>query len=1036
MCCMPQFFIKRPIFAWVVALFIVLAGLLAIPKLPIAQYPSVAPPSLIISLSWPGASPESMNTSAISLLEREIAGVDNLLYFESASDTSGYATITVTFKPGTDLKVAQMDLQNQIKAVEPRLPQTVRQNGLMVEAANPSFLMMVGLKSKDGRYQEADLSDYFARNVTESLRRVAGVGKVQLFGAEKALRIWVDPVKLETYGLSISDVIDAISRQNQVVSAGRLGDAPAPKNQAVTYPITVKGQLSSVNDFKNITLKSDSSGARVKIEDVARVELGMQNYTFGILDNGVPATAAAIQLTPGANAIETADGVRAVVEELSGLLPEGVEFIIPFDTSPFVKLSIHKVLQTFVEAMILVFLVMLLFLHNLRCTLIPAIVAPIALLGTLAVMLPCGYSINILTMFGMVLAIGIIVDDAIVVVENVERLINDERLSPVEATQKAMKEITPAIIGITLVLTAVFIPMAFAAGSVGIIYRQFCISMAVSILFSAFLALSLTPALCATLLKPACEEKRTKGGFARQFDCFFLNLSNKYGTSLQGVLKRSFRMMLLYSILLVVLFFAFAKLPSSFLPEEDQGFFITTIQLPTDATRQRTVDVVDKMEQDLKGRNAVKSNITILGFGFAGSGPNTALSFTTLKDWDERKGHSAQQEANFIQEKMENVLDADSYSLLPPAIPELGNSSGFTFYLQDRGAKGYQQLKAAADELVLQANQSDKLANVYIDGLPPGSSISLKVDREKAEAFDVPFEEINQVISTGLGSYYVNDFTNNGRVQQVIVQADENYRMRPEEMLKLSVKSRKGEMVSLSSLVEVDWHLSPQQLQRYLGYPSIRISGGPAVGVSTGTAIEEMNRLAKELPSGFYGQWSGISLQEIQSAKELPLLLALSILVVIMVLAALYESWSIPFAVILVVPLGIIGAVCAVFIGGISNDVFFKIGLITLIGLSAKNAILIIEFAQQIRNSGKSVFESAITASKLRLRPIIMTSLAFTLGVVPLMLATGASDKTQHSIGTGVFGGMISATFLAIYFVPVFYCVVLGIKDFFDRRKR
>ncbi|HEW9968142.1 acriflavine resistance protein B [Enterobacter cloacae subsp. dissolvens] len=1021
---MPQFFIDRPVFAWVVALFIVLTGVLSIPRLPVAQYPAVAPPGIIITVSYPGASPDVMNTSVVSLIEREISGVDNLLYFESSSDTTGSASITVTFKPGTDIKLAQMDLQNQIKIVEPRLPQSVRQNGINVEAANAGFLMMVGLKSTSGTFQEADLSDYFARNISDELRRVPGVGKVQLFGGEKALRIWLDPMKLHSYGLSVSDVLTAVSQQNTIVSPGRTGDEPATEGQGVTYPITVKGQLSSVEAFRHITLKSDTTGARLQLSDVARIESGLQSYAYGIRENGVPATAAAIQLSPGANAISTASGVRARIDELSHVLPEGMTFTVPFDTAPFVKLSIMKVVQTFVEAMVLVFLVMLLFLHKIRCTLIPAIVAPVALLGTFTIMLLSGYSINILTMFGMVLAIGIIVDDAIVVVENVERLMEEKKLSPREATRQAMHEITPAIAGITLVLTAVFIPMGFAQGSVGIIYRQFCISMAISILLSAFLALTLTPALCATLLKPHAANKRGAGRFATWFNTHFHALTAVYASSLGAVLKKTGRMLLLYVALCAALFMGLSSLPSSFLPDEDQGYFMSSLQLPSDATMQRTLKVVEKFEEEIASRQAIESNIMILGFGFSGSGPNSAMAFTTLKDWKNRQGITAQGEADAIQSRMAGVSDAVTMSLLPPAISDMGTSSGFTYYLQDRAGLGYQALKNAADEFVQHANQRPELDDVYIDGLPEGTSLALQIDREKAEAMGVSFDEINQTLSVTMGSSYVNDYTHNGRVRQVIVQADAPYRMQPEQLLTLSVKNRTGQMVPVSTFATLSWNVAPQQLNRYQGYPAIRITGSAASGESSGTAMKIVETLAKELPAGIAGDWAGSSLQEKASESQLPGLIVLSILVVFMVLAALYESWSIPFAVMLVVPLGLIGAVAAVSIAGMTNDVFFKVGLITLIGLSAKNAILIVEFARQLQREGQTTVAATLQAASQRLRPILMTSLAFTLGVVPLMLATGASDSTQHAIGTGVFGGMISGTLLAIFFVPVFFIVV------------
>lgn len=1022
---MPQFFIERPVFAWVIALFIILSGLIAIPQLPVAQYPSVAPPSLTISATYPGATPETMNGSVISLLEREISAVDNLLYFESASDASGTATITVTFKPGTDIRLAQVDVQNQLKAVDSRLPQAVRQNGLQVETANSAFLMIIGLKSPAAHYNEGDLSDYFARNVSDELRRIPGVGKVQLFGAEKAMRIWIDPVKLFNYRLSFSDVTTALSQQNAQIAPGRVGSEPALPGQRVTYSLTVQGQLASVDAFRNITLRARADGSRVRLSDVARVEQGLQSYAFATSENGKPATAAAIQLATGANAVKTAQAVRARLNTLSAVLPEDMQFSVSFDTAPFVKLSIEKVVHSFLEAMLLVFLVMLLFLQNLRYTFIPAIVAPVALLGTFTVMLLSGFSINVLTMFGMVLAIGIIVDDAIVVVENVERLMSEKGLSPREATREAMAEITPAIAGITLVLTAVFIPMGFATGSVGVIYRQFTLSMAVSILISAFLALTLTPALCASILKPVSHHNGSKTGFAGWFNRHFKQLSARYESGLRYTLKRAGRVMVLYVLLCGMLFSALRALPSSFIPDEDQGYFMTSVQLPSDATQQRTREVMSRYEKLIATREGIQSNLSIFGFSFSGSGANTALAFTTLKEWDNRQGTTAAEEADYIQTAMSTDPEATVMSLMPPAISDMGTSSGFTFYLQDRAGKGYAALIAAQQQLLAQAVNSHIVTDVYLDGLPEGVSATLNIDREKAQAMGISFEEINQTISSASGSNYVNDYTDNGRVQQVIVQADAPYRMQTEDLMKLYVRNNKGEMVSLASFATISWGLSPQQLNRYQGYPAVRITGSAAPGYSSGAAMAEMEKLAAALPEGFMMEWTGTSLQERASASQMPVLMVLSVLVVFMVLAALYESWAIPLSVMLVVPLGLAGAVIAVYVAGMPNDIFFRVGMITLIGLSTKNAILIVEFARQLSAGGMDIFDATLQAARLRLRPIIMTSLAFTLGVVPLMVASGASARTQHAIGTGVFGGMISGTLLAIFFVPVFYVVVM-----------
>ena len=1029
---MPQFFINRPVFAWVVALFIILVGLIAIPKLPIARFPSVAPPSVSITATYPGATPQTMNDSVLSVIERELSSVKNLLYFESSSDTSGSAQITATFKPGTNPEMAQVDVQNRLKAVEARLPQAVRQNGLNVESASSGFLMMVGLKSDDGRHNETELSDYMARNVVEELRRIDGVGRVQLFGAEQAMRIWVDPAKLIAFSMSMGDISAAIAQQNAQLAPGRVGDAPTVQGQRVTIPLTVQGQLETPAQFAAIVLRANVDGSKVVLGDVARVELGAQSYGFSTREDGRVSTAAAIQLSPGANAVRTADAVKARLHELKSTLPTGMSYSTPFDTAPFVKISIQKVVITLLEAMVLVFLVMFLFLQNVRYTLIPAIVAPIALLGTFAVMLAAGFSINVLTMFGMVLAIGIIVDDAIVVVENVERIMASEGLSPKEATSKAMKEITGAVIGITLVLTAVFIPMALASGSVGVIYKQFTLSMAVSILFSAFLALSLTPALCATLLKPVDPGHHEKRGFFGWFNRRFEHMTRRYESGVGRLLARSGRVMLVFVGLIAILFFAFRQVPSAFMPEEDQGYFMTSIQLPADATTERTLDVVEAYERHVSARPGIGSNMSVLGFGFSGSGPNAAMSFTMLKDWKERDGATAQDEVALAQQAMAGIGEGTVMSLLPPAIEELGTTSGFTMRLQDRANQGHAALKAAEAKLLELAAQSKVVAGVYPEGLPAGTSVRLDIDRVKAEALGVSFTSISETLSTAMGSSYVNDFPNAGRMQQVIIQADASARMQIDDVLRLYVRNARGGMVPLSEVVTPVWNDTPLQLVRYQGFPSARISGAAAPGASSGQAMAEMERLAAQLPPGFAVAWTGQSLQERQSASQAPMLMALSMLVVFLVLAALYESWSIPLSVMLVVPLGLIGTVAAVLLRDLPNDVFFKVGMITVMGLSAKNAILIVEFAKQLREQGKSLVEAAMEASRLRLRPILMTSLAFGLGVVPLMIASGASAETQHAIGTGVFGGMVTATVLAIFFVPVFYVIVMGLQERYD----
>ncbi len=1026
---MPQFFINRPVFAWVIALFIVLFGVIAIPQLPIARYPSVAPPSVTLYATYPGATPKTLNDSVVSLVERELSGVKNLLYFESSVDTSGTAQITATFKPGTDPELAQVDVQNRIKAVEPRLPQVVRQSGLQVESAASGFLLMIGMTSPDGQFDEVLLGDYLARNIVPELRRIEGVGRVQLFGAEQALRIWVDPNKLTAFGLTMTDLSQAIEGQNAQIAPGRVGDEPALPGQRLTVPLTVEGQLETPEQFAAVVLRATADGSRVTIGDVARVELGAQSYGFSNRENGVSATSAAIQLSPGANAVRTAQAVRDRLAELASSMPAGMNYSVPFDTAPFVKVSIEKVIYTLVEAMVLVFLVMFLFLQNMRYTLIPAIVAPIALLGTFAVMLLAGFSINSLTMFGMVLAIGIIVDDAIVVVENVERLMATRGLSPREATLQAMKEITGAVIGITLVLTAVFIPMAFASGSVGVIYQQFTLSMAVSILFSAFLALTLTPALCATLLRPVRADHQQKRGFFGAFNRGFERLTKRYTGRVTRLVGRSGRMMVVFVLLCGVLAIAGQQLPSSFLPEEDQGYFMTSIQLPTGATSERTLDVVKRFEAHVASRPALDANLVVQGFSFSGSGTNAAMAFTMLKDWKQRNGATAAEEAALAQAAMADNVEGTVMSLMPPAIDELGTSSGFTLFLQDRGNRGEAELLKAQAQLLELAGQSKIVSDVYPDGLPPGESIRLNINRPKAEAMGLSFTAVSSTLSAAMGSLYVNDFPNAGRMQQVILQADAPARMQLDDVLDLRVRNANGGMVPLREVVTPVWSESPQQMMRFQGFPAVRISGGAAAGVSSGAAMAEMERLVTELPQGYAVAWTGQSLQERQSAAQAPMLMALSALVVFLVLAALYESWSIPLSVMLVVPLGLLGAVAAVMLRGLPNDVFFKVGMITIIGLSAKNAILIVEFARQLHAEGRSLVDAAVTAARLRLRPILMTSLAFTLGVVPLMLASGASAETQHAIGTGVFGGMLSGTLLAVFFVPSFFVLVMGLQE-------
>lgn len=1023
---MPQFFIDRPVFAWVVALFILLAGALAIPQLPVAKYPDVAPPQVEVYAIYPGASAQTLDESVVSLIEQELNGTDGLLYFESQSSL-GSASITATFKPGTDPEMAQVDVQNRLKAVESRLPQAVIQQGLQVEKISSGFLMLVTLTADStSTLDEVALSDYLARNVMNEVKRIDGVGKAQLYGAERAMRIWIDPQKLIGFNLTPADVNQAIASQNAQVSAGSIGDLPGRSTQEITATVLVKGQLSTPQEFADIVLRANPDGSTVRVSDVARVEIGSQEYQYGTRLNGKSASAFSVKLAPEANALNTGNLIRAKMDELSRYFPAGVSYTIPYDTTPFVKVSITKVIYTLVEAMVLVFLVMYLFLQNIRYTLIPTLVVPVALMGTFATMLVLGFSINVLTMFGMVLAIGILVDDAIVVVENVERIMVSEGLSPRDATRKAMTQISGAIVGITLVLVAVFIPMAFMPGSVGVIYQQFSLSMATSILFSAFLALSLTPALCATLLKPIAKgEHHTKGGFFGWFNRKFEHLSAGYENWVVHLIKRSGRYLLLYGALLVILVVCFARLPSSFLPVEDQGYIITDIQLPPGASQNRTINVIEQIEAHNASEPGVGNTTMILGFSFSGSGQNAALAFTTLKDWSQRGAKdSAAAIADRANAAFSELKDAIAFAILPPPVSGLGTSSGFEFRLQDRGGVGYDALMQARSELLALAEKSPVLANVREEALAESPQVQLEVDRKRANALGVSFADIGAVLSTAVGSAYINDFPNQGRMQRVVVQAEGDQRSQVEDLLKINVRNDQGKMVPLSAFVEARWIQGPSQLTRYNGYPAISISGESAAGHSTGEAMVEVQRLVDQLPAGMGLEWTGLSLQEQVSGAQAPVLLALSLLIVFLCLAALYESWSIPTAVLLVVPLGVLGAVLAVTLRGMPNDVFFKVGLITIIGLSAKNAILIIEFAKTLYDEGHDLVDATVQAARLRLRPIVMTSLAFILGVVPLAIATGASSASQQAIGTGVIGGMIVAT-LAVVFVPVFFVVVM-----------
>ncbi len=1038
---MAKFFIDRPVFAWVLALFIIVAGAISITQLPISQYPTIAPPSVIITATYPGANAKTLDESVTSIIEQEMNGADGLLYMESVSQGgNGQATITVTFKAGTDPALAQVDVQNRLKRVEARLPSQVTQQGVQVDKARSNFLLFATLASTDGKMDPVALGDYISRNVLNEIKRVPGVGQAVLFGTERAMRVWIDPAKLVGYKLTPTDVYNAIRTQNALVSAGTIGDLPSTSDQPIAATVVVQGQLTTTEQFGNIVLVSKPDGSLVRVKDVARLELGGQTYSTSARINGQPISAIGVQLSPTGNALGTAKAVKAKLEELSKYFPAGVEYKVPYDTSKFVQISIEEVVKTLFEAMVLVFLVMLLFLQNIRYTLVPSIVVPISLLGAFAVMNAMGFSINVLTMFGLVLAIGILVDDAIVVVENVERIMAEEGLPPREATRKAMGQITGAIIGITLVLMAVFIPMAFFSGSVGAIYRQFSLSMVSSIFFSAVMALTLTPALCATLLKPIEKgSHHEKKGFFGWFNRMFSTTTNRYQSFVERMLRKTFRYMVIYGVLIAAVVFLFMRLPSSFLPTEDQGYIVTNIQLPPAASANRTLDVIKQVEGYYKQDKAVENIVAVQGFSFSGNGPNAGIVFTPFKDWSERKGKD--QTADAVAGRAFGALfggirDAIVFPLNPPPIPELGNATGFTFRLQDRAGLGHDALIAARNQLMGMAAKSKIITGMRPEGLEDSPQYQVDIDREKANALGVSFSDINAVLSTALGSAYANDFPNYGRQQRVIVQADKISRMQPEDIMNLYVRNGQGNMVPMSTFAKGHWIVGPVQLVRYNGYPAIRLSGGAAPGASTGEAMDEMERLAKQLPAGIGYEWTGQSLQEKTSGSQAPALYALSLLAVFLVLAALYESWSIPAAVILVVPLGVLGALLGVTLRGMPDDVYFKVGLIAVVGLSAKNAILIIEFAKDLQAQGKGLIEATLEAVHLRFRPIIMTSFAFILGVLPLAIATGASSASQRAIGTGVMGGMITATVLAVVLVPVFFVVVRRIFKGSERQRR
>ncbi len=1029
---MARYFIDRPIFAWVIALVLMLAGVLAIRSLPIAQFPAIAPPAVSITATYPGADATTLENTTTQIIEQQMKGIDNLRYFSSSSSSAGIVTVTLTFEQGTDPDIAQVQVQNKLAAATPLLPQEVQRQGLLVAKATQNFLMFVGLYSENGTHDNVDLADYIVSKLQDPLARVSGVGDTQVFGSQYAMRVWVDPIKLNNYALTMSDVTTAITAQNAQVSAGQIGAQPAPKEQMLNATVSVESRLTSPDQFAAIRLKSNADGSVVRLGDVARVAIGAENYGFSAEWNGKPASGIGIKLAPGANALSTVTAIKARVDEIAKQFPTDVKVIYPYDTSPFVRLSVEQVIHTLVEAVILVFLVMFLFLQNWRATLIPTIAVPVVLLGTFAILGAAGYSINTLTLFGMVLAIGLLVDDAIVVVENVERLITTEHLSPKEAARKSMDEITGALVGIALVLSAVFLPMAFFGGSTGVIYRQFSITIVSAMVLSVAVALILTPALCATILRPHDPDKAEGNGplarFFRWFNDKFDRGQVRYEKGVRRTARSWKRSMLVYVLIALGMSVLFARLPTGFLPEEDQGIMIALVQGPPGATTARTQKGLDAIQNHFLSKEGgnVQGVFTVNGFSFAGQGQNSGIAFIPLKAWDERGGadNKAQAIAGRAMGVLSQFRDAMIFAVIPPAVQELGNASGFDLQLVDLAGIGHEKLLAARNQMLGMAMQDAALTGVRPNALDDAPQLKIEVDQDKARALGLDLSLINNTISTAWGGAYVNDFIDRGRVKRVYIQADEAYRLAPEDIGDFYVRGATGTMAPFTAFSTLSWSQAPAQLTRYNGLPAMELLGQPAPGVSSGAAMAAIEAIHAKLPPGTGLEWTGLSYEERLSGGQAPALYGLSLLIVFLCLAALYESWSVPISVLLVVPLGIVGALLAATLTGLNNDIYLQVGLITTIGVSAKNAILIVEFAEERIRDGMNAFDAAVEAAKLRLRPILMTSLAFVFGVLPLAISTGAGAGGQNAIGRAVVGGMLSATVLAIFFVPMFFVVV------------
>jgi len=1037
---MSNFFIDRPIFAWVIAIILMLAGALAIRNLPVTQYPPIAPPAVSITVTYPGASAETVQSTVTQVIEQQLSGIDNLLYFSSESDKDGSMSITLNFLQGTNPDIAQVQVQNKLQLAVPLLPPEVQQQGLRVAKSTKNFLLVIGFSSTDGSMNGRDISDFIASKVQDPISRTPGVGDFQLFGSQYAMRIWLDPAKLNNYSLTPVDVSNAIAAQNVQIASGELGGLPNTTGQELNATVVGPSRLQSPEEFGAILLRVNPDGSQVRLRDVARVELGGENYSLEAKYNGYPASGLAVRLASGANALETAQNVHKTMEKLKPLFPPGLRADYPYDTTPFIKISIEEVVKTLFIAIFLVFLVMYLFLQNLRATLIPTIAVPVVLLGTFAVLSLAGYSINVLTMFAMVLAIGLLVDDAIVVIENVERVMAEEGLSPRDATRKSMGQITGALCGIGLVLAAVFLPMAFFSGSTGVIYRQFSITMVSAMALSVLTALIFTPALCATILAPVekghAEKKR---GFFGLFNRTFKRANRGYESGVKHIIHRGLAYLLIYVVIVAALAYLYLRVPHSFLPDEDQGILYVQVNTPVGAAVGRTGQVLDQVHQyfETKEKNNVDGMFTVTGFSFSGRGQSSGFAFIHLKDWSERPGadNRVQAIARRAMAYFSTIKDAVAYAFAPPAVRELGNATGFDFELMDRGGLGHLKLMEARNQLLGMAAKDPILMGVRPNGLDDEPQYRFAFDREKASAFGLTMAAINDTLADAWGSGYVNDFVDRGRVKRVFIQGDETSRMLPQDFNKWYVRNNLGQMVPFSSFSSGSWIFGSPKLERYNGVPSVEILGQPVPGESTGTAMDAMEKLADKLPAGISYEWTGLSYEEKQAGAQVMSLYAISLAVVFLCLAALYESWSIPFAVMLVVPLGILGAVLATLLRGLSDDVFFQVGLLTTVGLSAKNAILIVEFAKANFEHGMNLVEATVRAAHQRLRPILMTSLAFVLGVLPLALANGAGSGGENAIGTGVIGGMLAATFLAIFFVPLFFVTMLRLFRVKPRRR-